>query len=240
MRILAIDTSAKTATAAVLTDGALTASFTVQTQTHSTTLLPLIESMLSLHSLTYDDIDVYAAVCGPGSFTGIRIGVSTVKGLAFSGNVPCVGVSALESMAENFRGFSGIIAPVIDARRDMVYTALFRSSPDGSLIRLTDDSQISTDELCSLLCGYRDEHIYFTGDAYDRMVSHDNCPSNVAFTPENLRIPSAFGVACAALRKWNHTDDKTIFTDALLLPVYLKKSQAERERDERLAAASEQ
>lgn len=236
MRIFAIDTCAKTATAAVLTDGKPTAVFTLQTETHSTTLLPMIESMLSLGGLTYGDIDVYAVSCGPGSFTGVRIGVSAIKGLAFAGNTPCVGVSATEAMAENFRGIEGLIVPVTDARRDMVYTATFRSTADGRLTRLTPDEQLGIDELCEKLSAYEGEKVYFAGDAYDKLLSHPMRPAGAAYTPNELRIQSAYGVAKAALEKWNAESNKSVFSDANLLPVYLKKSQAEREREERLAA----
>ena len=240
MRILAIDSSAKTATAALLTDGSVTASFTVQTGTHSTTLLPMIEDMLTLSSLTYGDIDAYAAVCGPGSFTGIRIGVSTVKGLAFSANVPCIGVSALDAMAENLRGVDGIIVPVIDARRDMVYTAVYRSTPDGQLTKLCDDSQLSVDELCGILNEkYEDERVFFAGDAYGTMTSHPLRPKLTAYTPDVLRLPSAVGAALSAQHKWDAAEDRSVFTDSSLLPVYLKKSQAERERDERISGTSD-
>ena len=236
MRILAIDTCAKTAAAAVLTDGRPTAVFTLQTETHSTTLLPMIESMLSLAKLTYGDIDAYAVSCGPGSFTGVRIGVAAVKGLAFAKNTPCIGVSATEAMAENFRGIEGIIVPVTDARRDMVYTALFRSTSGGELTRLTDDEQIGVDELCEKLAEFEGERVYFAGDAYAKMTSHPMRPKLTAYTPDGMRIQSAYGVAKAALEKWNSAENRSVFTDANLLPVYLKKSQAEREREERLAA----
>lgn len=235
MNILALDTCAKTATAALLVDGKPGAVFTLQTETHSTTLLPMIESMLSLYGITTEQIDAYAVSCGPGSFTGVRIGVATVKGLAFANGTPCIGVSATEAMAENFRGVNGLIVPVTDARRDMVYTALFRSSSVGELDRLTDDEQISIDDLCARLGEIGADHVYFAGDAYDKICAHPSRPARTAYTPGELRVQSAYGVACAAVRKWNETENKTVFTDANLLPVYLKKSQAEREREERLA-----
>lgn len=235
MKILALDTCAKTATVAVLDDGRPSAVFTLQTETHSTTLLPMIESVLSLGNIKYDDVGAYAVSCGPGSFTGVRIGVATVKGLAFAGNTPCIGVSAMEAMAENFRGVGGLVVPVTDARRDMVYTAVFRSDENGGLERLTEDEQISVDDLCERLRVYPCERVYFAGDAYDKLMSHPNKPAAAAYTPVQMRIQSAYGVARAALEKWNSSENKSIFTDANLLPVYLKKSQAERERDERLA-----
>ncbi len=236
MKILSLDTSAKTATAALVSDGEIIAEYSIFTSTHSTTLLPMIESVFDLAGISAKDVDLYSVSVGPGSFTGIRIGVSTVKGLAFAYNTPCVGVSALEAMAENFGGIDGIIVPVIDARRDMVYTAIFRSATDGAVERLTDDCQISITELCELLSEYKDTKIYFTGDAYQKLSSHLSVPDNTASTPHKLRAQSAFGVAAAGMRIWNGTEDKTAFTAASLMPVYLRKSQAEREREERLAA----
>lgn len=236
MKVLAVDTSAKTATVAILDNGNILAENSIYTTTHSTTLLPMIESALMFTNIEAKDIDLYAASVGPGSFTGIRIGVSTVKGLAFVHYTPCVGVSALEAMAENFTGISGIVVPAIDARRDMVYTALFRSEIDGKLTRLTEDCQIEISELFQMLAEYTGDTIYFTGDAYDKLVSSPGVPLNAAVTPLKLRSQSAAGVASAAVKIWNSSDDKSGFTDGTLMPVYLKKSQAEREREERIAA----
>ena len=235
MKILSLDTSAKTATVALVSDGELIAEYSILTTTHSTTLLPMIESIFKLAGIEAKDVDLYAVSVGPGSFTGIRIGVSTVKGLAFAHNTPCVGVSALHGMAENFGGLDGIVAPVIDARRDMVYTALFRSNGDGNVERLTEDLQISIDELCELLREYKDTRVYFTGDAYTKMTERFSEQKDVA-TPVKLRAQAAYGVALAGLKAWNSTEDKSAFTAAALMPVYLRKSQAEREREERIAA----
>lgn len=237
MKVLAVDTSAKTATVALLEDNKIISEYSIYTNTHSTTLLPMIESVFDFAGISAKDVDLYAVSVGPGSFTGIRIGVSTVKGLAFVHNTPCVGVSALEAMAENFRGVEGIIVPAIDARRDMVYTAIFKSEKNGSLTRLTEDSQIAISELLALLKEHKNADIYFTGDAYDKLTSYEGVPTNVASTPTKLRTQSAYGVAAAALNIWNASEDKSTFTDSALMPVYLKKSQAEREREERLAAS---
>lgn len=236
MKVLSVDTSASTATVAIVEDGKIISEYSVVTNTHSTTLLPMIESALNYSGIKAKDIDLYAVSVGPGSFTGIRIGVSTIKGLAFVNNTPCVGVSALEAMAENLRGIEGIIVPAIDARRDMVYAAVFMSDKSGNLTRITPDNQIAISELFDLLKEYNSDNIYFTGDAYDKLCSRDGLPSNIAITPKKLRSQSASGVAAAALRIWNESDDKASFNDAALMPVYLKKSQAEREREERIAA----
>ena len=236
MKILALDTTAKIASAALTEDVHLVAEYQLHTDQHSRVLLPMMESLLSLAGMSPAEVELYAVSAGPGSFTGVRIGVSTVKGLAFRDRTPCVGVSSLEAMAYSFAGTEGIIAPVIDARRGLVYTALFRTASDGSVQRLSDDAQLNPAELFALLAPHNKEEIYFTGDACDRIASEPDAPKNTVVTPEKLRSQSAYGVAAAALAKWNRTEDRSAFTEAALVPVYLKKSQAEREREERLAA----
>jgi len=236
MRILALDTSAKTATVALLENGEQAAHFTFETETHSSTLLPLIETVLKMKNLTYEEIDAYAVSCGPGSFTGVRIGVSTVKGLAFRYRTPCIGVSSLDGMAMAMGGVDGLVVPVMDARRDLVYTAVFRSHTDGTVERLTEDDQVAITDLLERLKTYGDVPVYFTGDAHRKVAENPNAPKTTAHTPGSLVFPSAYGVALAALREWNNMDDKSAFTDEKLLPVYLRKSQAEREREERIAA----
>lgn len=241
MKILAIDTSAKTAGAALAEEngnGGLTllSEYSLKTGSHSTTLLPMIESMLSLHGLTASDIDLFAVSAGPGSFTGVRIGVSTVKGLAFLNSTPCVGVSALEAMAMAFEKLPGVIAPAMDARRGTVYGAVFVSDGEGNVQRLTNDCQTEwldfADEVRDIAGGYPDIPIFGCGDGYDIERTE---PILCAPTPAPLRYPTGFGVALAAYRIWQSAEDKSVFTDAYLAPVYLKKSQAEREREEALA-----
>jgi len=227
MKILGIDTTAKTATVALCENGELIAELSASTSSHSTVILPMIENIFKYSGLTADDIDLYAVSAGPGSFTGVRIGVSTIKGLAFKNETPCVGVSALEALATNFCGVDGIVVSVIDARRDTVYMGIFRSQVDGTISRLTEDTQITIDELFEVLSQYS-ETIYFTGDAYDKIKSLENCP-NSAVTPEKLKRQSAYGVCLAAYLTWMKSEDRSKFSDNNLVPVYLKKSQAERE-----------
>lgn len=237
MKILALDTTAKTATVALCEgtdDGVqLIAEYTLETTEHSTVLLPMIESALGL---TGGKVELYAVSVGPGSFTGVRIGVATVKGLAFADHTPTVGVSSLEAMARACGGLCGLIVPVIDARRELVYTALFRGNEDGSITRLTEDSQIPIAELLDdLLPQYGEgETVWFTGDATEKLMRQKTCPGTAAVTPVRLRKQSGYGVAAAAWHRWT-TEDHEIFTDGATVPVYLKKSQAEREREERLA-----
>lgn len=232
MKILGIDTTAKTATVALCNDCELIAEFSTTTSSHSTVILPMIENIFKYCGVTVDDIDLYAVSAGPGSFTGVRIGVSTVKGLAFKNETPCIGVSSLEALAMSFCGIDGIVVPVIDARRDTVYTALFRTQCNGSFSRLTKDEQLTIDELFAMLSQYN-ETVYFTGDACDKITSRDDCPS-CALAPERLKRQSAYGVCRAAYELWISSDDRSKFTDNNLVPIYLKKAQAERELEEKL------
>ena len=231
MKILAVDSACATAAVCVADDNRLVAEYTLQSgNTHSETLLPMIEAVIRHAGITADDIDLFAAVTGPGSFTGVRIGVSTVKGLAFGRGKPCVGVSTLESLARNLEICEGIICPVMNARRNQVYTAIFRS--DGKkVIRLTDDSAISVEELLVRLAEYRNEKIYFCGDGYTLVKSQEDGKIKSEETPERLRHNSAFSAALAALDKYTSGE---FTTDANLGVTYLRPSQAERERNEKL------
>ena len=147
MLILAFESSARPASAALVRDGKLLAqSLQVSALTHSRTLLPMAEDLLKNTSLTLSDVDAIAVAHGPGSFTGIRIGVSTVKGLCWGAEKPCIGVSTLEAMAWHGLAAGGVICPVMDARRAQVYNALFRIE-DGRPLRLCPDRAISLEEL---------------------------------------------------------------------------------------------
>lgn len=233
MKIFAIDTTVKIATAALVDDGKLIAEYSLNTDTHSTTLLPMISSVLALSGTKAEDINLFAVSAGPGSFTGVRIGVSTIKGLAFADNIPCVGVSSLEAMAMNFTGIRGTIVPVINARNRMVYTALFESDGIHEPKRLSEDKQILISDLLEKLNNLSGP-FYFTGDAYPLILAEDGKPKEMAFTPEKLRVPSGYGVAVAAENRWNAVEDKSIFQESRLAPIYLRKSQAEREREEKI------
>ena len=227
MLILAFESSAKPASVALLRDGKLLSVYTQCSQlTHSRTLLPMGEDMLKNAELTLGDVDLIAVAHGPGSFTGVRIGVSMVKGLAWAADKPCVGVSTLEAMAWHGLAAGGLICPVMDARRSQVYNALFRIG-DGRPVRLTEDRPIALTELAEELRAYS-ESVFLVGDGAElsfRVLSELGLPCVLA--PENLRMQSAWGVAMAALDKEPGNADS-------LLPVYLRLSQAERERQERL------
>ena len=227
MLILAFESTAKAASAALVRDGKLVSQYSqCSGLTHSRTLLPMGEDMLKNAELTLGDVDLIAVAHGPGSFTGVRIGVSMVKGLAWAADKPCVGVSTLEAMAWHGLAAGGLICPVMDARRSQVYNALFRME-DGRPVRLTEDRPIALTELAEELRAYK-ERVFLVGDGAElsfRTLSELGLPCVLA--PENLRMQSAWGVAMAAMDKDPGSADS-------LLPVYLRLSQAERERQERL------
>lgn len=235
MYILALDSTAVTASAALWSDGSLMAQYMLNSgHTHSTTLLPMIRHMLETSGVSVDKIDCMACSVGPGSFTGIRIGIATVKGLAFGTDKPCIGVSSLEAMAYGMKSVNGIVCPLINARRTQYYSALFRIQ-DGAVTRLTEDEVILGADLDGILAEY-DEPIYLTGDGYESARGFITYPG-LMYTPESYRWPTAFAVAEAAAYKLIHASPETVFTPDDLVPVYLRKTQAEREREERLALA---
>ena len=228
MKILSLDTSATVATVALCEDEQLLAEYTLHNgNTHSETLLPMIETMLSHYGCTVDDVDLFACSSGPGSFTGVRIGAATLKGLAFAKDTPCVGVSTLEAIAENLVAIRGLICPVMNARRSQVYTALFRSDGE-SLVRLMPDAAMAISELDDLLSSYGEE-VAFAGDGYD--VTLPALSKTAARTvPERLRHQSAYSVAEVALRAYR---EENATSDSALAVNYLRPCQAERERLEK-------
>ena len=224
MKILALDSTAKTSSVAVLEDEKLHGLFSANFQnTHSETLLPMVKSLLDSLKLTNADIDAYAFSEGPGSFTGVRIGASTIKGLAFGRNKPCVGVSTIEALYESLANYEGIVCPIMNARRGQVYTGAFLNGK-----RIIDDTCMMLDDLIPMLEEYC-APIYFNGDGYDLVLGRDI--KNFKQTPELLRYQNAYSVGSVAIRKikeGNYTTDESLRVE------YLRKPQAEREREERL------
>lgn len=227
MKILALDSTAIAASVALCEDETLLGEYTIQNvNTHSETLLPMIESLLRHFSISANEIDLFALSAGPGSFTGVRIGAATVKGLAFGKDKPCIGVSTLEALALNLSVADGLICPVMNARRKQVYTALFRAK-NGTLERLMPDCAIAISELDEALSAYG-EPVRLCGDGYDitaELLTHPIIP-----TPARLRPQSAYSVAQVAFRLYC---EGVRTTDAQLSPIYLRLPQAERERLER-------
>lgn len=231
MKILSLDSTAIVSTVAVCEDERLLAQLTLNNgNTHSETLLPMIEAALKLLKMNIDDVDLFACSVGPGSFTGVRIGVATVKGLAFGKGKPCVGVSSLEALAYNLKGNDGLICPVMNARRSQLYNALFICE-GGKLRRVCDDRLISVFDLEEELLGY-DMPIYLCGDGYG--IAKDAFTKiTTRNTPTLQQYQSAYSVALCA---YEAAKKELLTTDRELSPTYLRASQAERERLEKLQA----
>ncbi|MBQ6371722.1 MAG: tRNA (adenosine(37)-N6)-threonylcarbamoyltransferase complex dimerization subunit type 1 TsaB [Oscillospiraceae bacterium] len=226
MLMLAFESSAKPASVALVRDGELLAQYSQYTTlTHSRTLLPMAEDLLRNCDIKIGDVDIFAVAHGPGSFTGIRIGVSTVKGLAWASGKPCTGVSTLEAMAWNGISHGGYICPVMDARRSQVYNALFEIK-GGRPERLCDDRPVSLDELASEISALPSPVLILGDGAAVTAEFLENAGIAFETAPDNLIWQSAWGVAMAALGKTPGDADS-------LKPVYLRLSQAERERLER-------
>ncbi len=232
MIILALDTTENTATAALLSDETPLAAETLgMTKTHSETMLPIVAGLLEKCGRTYDDIDLYAVSAGPGSFTGVRIGAAVVKGLAFGKGKPCVGVSALEALAENLRGIEGILCPGMDARRGQLYNALFEGKADGTVTRLTPDRTVSAEELAAELAEtYAGRTVYFCGGGYEIMKKACEGKITVGHTPAALIPESGISVGLTARRTYL-ADPEGTYDDRTLQPTYLRPSQAERNRN---------
>lgn len=227
MLTLAFESSAKAASVALCSGNELI-SQVIQCSglTHSRTLLPMAEDLLKNAEYSMQEIDCFAVAQGPGSFTGIRIGVSTVKGLAWAADKPCVGVSTLAAMAWNGLATGGTVCCVMDARRSEVYNALFKIVEDRPQ-RLCEDRAISLETLADELKKLS-EPVFLVGDGMELTASFmKNRGLPVLSAPENLRWQNAWGVAMEAA-------GKPLCSSQELLPVYLRLSQAERERQARL------
>lgn len=216
MLLLSVDSSAVTASAALTENGKMIKSeFINKGLTHSETLMPLIETVMSGYS--FENLDAIAVTSGPGSFTGVRIGVATVKGLAFPYNIPCISVSTLEAIAYNFIDENAVICAVMDARRMQFYNALFKAE-NGRITRICDDRAISLEDLKNELEDY--DKVIIAGDGAELCYNNINL-ENAVLADESKRWQNGIGVALAA--------DKKMIQAELLMPVYLRLSQAERE-----------
>ena len=231
MKILALESSATACSAALCRDGALVAqSFQNSGLTHSRTLLPMVHDLLRNCGERLEDVDLVAVAAGPGSFTGLRIGVATAKGLAWPGDKDCAPCSTLESMAWPLAHMAGkVIVCAMDARRNQVYNALFRASGEG-LERLAPDRAVSLEELAGELARYPEEKIVVGDGALLCYNSLNGRVPGLALAPVHLRLQSAWGVARAAEELAARGE---LVKGGDLTPVYHRLSQAERERLER-------
>ena len=236
MKILAFDGTAKAASVAVADGDRILAYNTIDNGlTQSELLLPMAEDMLRSLKLSFADIDLFATSVGPGSFTGVRIGVSLIKGLAFGRDIPCVEVSSVEALAENLAGVEGYIIPTIDARRGQAYTATFLSN-GCEIKRLNEDRVMPVTEIAQELKD-TDADVYIVGDAYasaHRVFEREGV--KVKNTPALLQKGSAVSIGRVAYRKFKAGG---AVSDRELSPKYLRMPQAERERLERLNKSEE-
>lgn len=233
MLILAFETSAKAASVALMEDGKLLGeSYQNTGLTHSQTIMVMAEDLLKQCGKTAADVGTVAVAAGPGSFTGVRIGVAAAKGFAWGGELPCCAVSTLGAMAAGLGVYQGYVCPVMDARRNQVYNALFHADC-GEYTRIREDRAISLQELGEELQKLS-EPIFLVGDGsvlcYNTLS--ESVP-NLVLPPEHRMHQRGAGVALEAQRM---VRDGEVCTGAELTPNYLRLSQAERERLEKQAA----
>lgn len=235
MLILALESSAKAASCALCRDEFLLAqSFQNSGLTHSVTLLPMVEDMLKNCSVSLDEVELIAVAAGPGSFTGLRIGVAEAKGLAWAKGLPCAGCSTLEAMAWSLSHLEGAeLCCCMDARRDQLYAARFRVEK-GVIVRLTPDDAVAAAALADQVEKNSEKKTQIiVGDGWELCYNEfqgRGIPCRVA--PANLRYQSAWGVARCALELARRDE---LVTAAQLAPDYHRLSQAERERLARLS-----
>lgn len=215
--LLSLDSSAVTASVA-LTDGdrVIKSEFVNSGLTHSETLLPMVKRVMGDNE--FSSLDAVAITAGPGSFTGVRIGVATVKGIAFAGNIPCYGVSTLEAIAYNFVDENCVVCAVMDARRMQFYNAIFKAE-NGIVSRITPDRAISIDDLREELKQY--DSVIIAGDGAAL------CSQNIAL--DNCKIAADDKIYQNALSVAKCVKNKKAIAPSALMPVYLRQSQAERE-----------
>lgn len=231
MIVLSIDSSSKVATIALLKDDILLGEYILNDKKeHSIILMPMIDDLLKQCHIGIEDIDGYVVSKGPGSFTGLRIGMATIKGMSSASNKPYISLSSLAGLAYSLSSFNGLICPIMDALRENVYAALYKFV-DGNLVTILEPTAIDIDKLLDLL-NKKDETVIFTGDG---LIKHKNFIyenyKNAHFAPNHLSIihASSLGELGMKLLKDGHADDPNSS------PMYLKKPQAERELERRLS-----
>ncbi len=229
MRILAVDTSTNVASAAILEDQVIIGEYNCNRgKTHSQRLMPMVQHLMETTGLTVNDIDAFSASIGPGSFTGLRIGVTTIKAMAFAAEKPVISVHTLDALAYNLPFAENLICPMIDARNNQVFTAIYRFIGD-KLERLTDYMGIPVTELADILRKMEGDTV-FLGDACnmhrDYFVSE--LGNRVKIAPPGTALAKASSVAILAGKAYSEGKLERCYD---MVPFYLRKSQAERERE---------
>lgn len=230
MKILAIDTSGPNCSVCVIDEEKILANFSLNIGiTHSQTLMPLVDNLCKLSKISLDDIDAFTCSVGPGSFTGLRIGIATIKGFALSLNKPVISVTSLEGLAYNVPTFDGIICSVLDANNDNVYAAMYKMN-DGIPEMIGDYQTDTVDDLINSLKELN-QNVLFVGSGAvsfkDKFV--EALQDKAFFTPYHLNEESAISIAKAAMDKAIKNEYDSCDN---LHPLYLKKSQAERMLEE--------
>ncbi len=227
MKILSVECSATPASCAIIEDGKIKASSFINAKlTHSQTLMQMIINTLDNSATKLSEIDKIAVAVGPGSFTGLRIGISAVKGLAAPTNIPCIPVSTLDGMTQQFIDRNCIVCAVMDARCNQFYNALFELN-DGKITRLCKDRALLTDELKQDILNISSKkEIIVCGDGADLFYKNVSDIQNVTIASENLKFQTAVGVGMFV---YNNADNIYSVPSEELLPVYLRLPQAERE-----------
>lgn len=234
MKILALDSSGLVASVALLEDEVLLAEYTVNyKKTHSQTLLPMLDTIAQMIELDLNSLDAIAVAAGPGSFTGLRIGSATAKGLGLAFDKPLVAVPTVEALAYNLYGTTGLICPMMDARRNQVYTGIYRFE-NGEMSVVCDQEAVKVDELAADL-NARGEHVTFLGDGvpvYKERLS-ELLTVKFDFAPAHLSRQRAGAVGALGMKYYAQGRIQSAREHQ---PEYLRLSQAERERAERKAA----
>ncbi len=236
MRILALDSSGLVATVAILEDEQMIAEYTVNyKKTHSQTLLPMLDEIVKMTEFDLSTIDAIAVAGGPGSFTGLRIGAATAKGLGFALNKPLIHVPTVDGMAYGLYGYSGLICPIMDARRNQVYTGLYRFT-EGEFQVVEEQMAISVSELIEKLNAYG-EKVTFLGDGVPvyRNQFENGLTGEYAFAPAHLNRQRAAAVGALGMKYFQEGKVESARDHR---PDYLRLSQAERERAEKDAERS--
>lgn len=239
MKILAIDTSGQTASAALLEDDLIIAEFSIHAkQTHSETFLPLLETLREKTAFQIEEIDAVAVTSGPGSFTGLRIGSATAKGLGFALCKPIIPVPTLEGLAYNLYGTANIVCPLLDARRNQTYTGLYEfienESKEYDMRVIKEQCAVPIEEIITA-CNELGRSVVFLGDGVpvfrEKIIEQMKAP--YSFAPAHMNRQRAAAVAALAVKYY---EQGKIQTAAEHAPEYLRLSQAERERKEKEAA----
>lgn len=231
MRVLAIDSSGLTATVGIVEDTQTIAEYTVNyKKTHSQTLLPMIDEMTRMVDLDLSTLDAIAVAGGPGSFTGLRIGSATAKGLGLALNKPLLHVPTVDALAYNVYGCTDVICPIMDARRKQVYTGIYRFE-DHRLVTVEDQMAVPMEEMITKLNAYQ-QPVTFLGDGVpvfkDLIAEKLTVP--YTFAPAHVNKQRAAAVAALGLVYYKEGKIQTAMEH---IPDYLRVSQAERERAER-------